>query len=78
VALISPRGRLHFFRGRVYGHLLEARRCKPQPKMPYSPIFVPEGSDLVFAQMTVEQENEISHRGQAFRQVRKFFEVYSL
>lgn len=76
VALISPEGRHHFFRGQVNGRLLEERRCQPQPRMPYSPIFVPEGSELVFAQMTVAQENEISHRGKAFRQVRKFFEDY--
>ncbi|MEG1588038.1 MAG: RdgB/HAM1 family non-canonical purine NTP pyrophosphatase [Mucinivorans sp.] len=31
----------------------------------YDPIFVPEGSDLTFAQMTNDEKNTISHRGRA-------------
>ncbi len=32
----------------------------------YDPIFIPEGSDLTFGQMTSEAKQEISHRTQAF------------
>lgn len=74
VALITPDGRKHFFSGRAGGYILEAQRVSPQPKMPYSGIFVCDGSDLVWAEMTVEQENGISHRGKAFRQARAFVE----
>lgn len=74
VAIVSPTGERHFFSGKVRGHILEAPRIKPQPKMPYSPIFVPEGQNLVWAEMTVDQENQISHRGKAFRQARTFLE----
>jgi inosine/xanthosine triphosphate pyrophosphatase family protein len=42
--------------------------------MPYSGIFVPEGQDLVWAEMSTEYENKISHRGKAFRQARGFLE----
>ena len=72
VAVISPEGEQHFFSGKVHGKILEAPRVPPQPKMPYSPIFVPDGTDLVWAEMTIEQENGISHRGKAFRQARDF------
>ena len=74
VAVVSPNREHHFFDGIVRGYLLEEPRAKPQPKMPYSPIFVPEGEDRVWAEMDVEYENNISHRGKAFRKVRKFLE----
>ncbi len=72
VAVIEPDGREHFFTGKVRGRILEKPRVRHQPKMPYSSIFVPEGTDLVWAEMSVEKENEISHRGKAFRLAREF------
>ncbi len=74
VALVDPEGGQYFFNGTVTGRLLEAPRTKPQPKMPYSPIFVPDGAERVWAEMTVEEENAISHRGKAFRATREFLE----
>lgn len=74
VALITPEGRHHFFDGKIDGKILEAPRTKPQPKMPYSSIFVPDGTEQVWAEMAVERENQISHRGQAFRQAIVFLE----
>ena len=74
VAVVTPNGDHTFFKAQVRGRILEQPRVKPQPKMPYSPIFVPEGSERVWAEMSVEEENNISHRGKAFRQVRGFFE----
>ncbi len=35
----------------------------------YDPIFSPEGSSLTFAQMPIEQKNEISHRARAVRKL---------
>jgi XTP/dITP diphosphohydrolase len=74
VAVVSPEGQQYFFSGKVHGKILEASRVPPQPKMPYSPIFVPDGTNLTWAEMTLEQENSISHRGKAFRQAREFLE----
>ncbi|MFA6593897.1 MAG: non-canonical purine NTP pyrophosphatase [Candidatus Buchananbacteria bacterium] len=74
VAVIMPDGRERFFNGQVSGQILESPRTAPQPKMPYSGIFVCDGSGLVWAEMTIEHENSISHRGQAFRQARALIE----
>ena len=74
VALVSPECERHFFSGKVNGKILEAPRTKPQPKMPYSSIFVPDGTNQVWAEMTIDFENSISHRGRAFRQARAFLE----
>jgi len=38
----------------------------------YDPIFAPEGFAETFAQMTIEQKNEISHRGKAVKQLVKY------
>jgi XTP/dITP diphosphohydrolase len=74
--VISPDGKYNFFSGKVRGSILEAPRVPSQPKMPYSPIFVPDGENLVWAEMDVEYENSISHRGKAFRQAREFLEKF--
>ncbi|MBL7978052.1 MAG: RdgB/HAM1 family non-canonical purine NTP pyrophosphatase [Bacteroidetes Order II. Incertae sedis bacterium] len=38
----------------------------------YDPIFMPNGYDVTFAQMTTEEKNKISHRGVAFRKFLAF------
>ena len=35
----------------------------------YDPIFVPEGFDKTFAEMSQDEKNNISHRGKAFRRL---------
>lgn len=74
VAVINPEGELIYFSGEVEGEILREKRLASQPKMPYSSLFVPKGHTKVWSEMTVEEENDISHRGKAFRQVREFFE----
>ena len=75
VSIVSPEGKQHFFTGEVRGKILKTSRGKAQPKMPYSLIYVPDGTDKVWAEMSVEEENNISHRGKAFQQARAFLET---
>lgn len=72
--VVAPDGTRTVFEGVVDGSILTEPRGVCQPKMPYSAIFVPDGQDKVWAEMAVEEENRISHRGKAFREVREFFE----
>lgn len=74
VSVVDLNGKHYFFRGAAGGTILEVPRTRPQPNMPYSPIFVPRGDTKVLAEMSVEQENSISHRGRAFRRARHFLE----
>ena len=74
VSVIAPSGQALLFNGEVSGRILREARCLPQPKMPYSQIFVPDGEKLCWAEMDTEYENLISHRGKAFRLVREFLE----
>jgi len=72
--IVSPTGEKNVFSGSVKGKILSAPRTKCQPNMPYSALFIPDGQNKVWAEMDVDEENQISHRGQAFRQVRDFFQ----
>lgn len=60
----------YLFEGIINGHITE----KPMGTQGfgYDPIFVPEGYDLSFAQMSMEQKNEISHRAIAMRKLIAF------
>lgn len=60
------------FEGSIPGKILSEPRCAPHPKMPYSSIFVPDWDKKgrTWAEMTMEEENKISHRGQAWRRLR--------
>ena len=71
VAVVDGRGEVRVFKGEVRGEI------SPEPRgeggFGWDPIFVPEGSELSYAQMG-EAKNEDSHRARAFRQVRGWLE----
>lgn len=71
-ALVSPTGEEKTFIGSVSGIILTEPRTVCQPNMPYSSLFQPHGHDKVWAEMSVEEENIVSHRGKAFKQLRDF------
>ena len=58
--------------GRVDGHI----SVQPSGKMGfgYDPLFVPDGEDRSFAEMSPEEKHAISHRGRAFATLRRFLE----
>lgn len=77
VVLVSPDGNVHSFSGERSGQVLKTPRCAPQPKMPYSSIFLPDGAEKVWAEMRTEEENQGSHRGKAFRQALEFLKQHA-
>jgi len=60
-----PDGRSEVVHGEVRGTLLRAPRGTGG--FGYDPIFVPEGMALTSAELTPEDKDRISHRGQALR-----------
>lgn len=72
VALFAPDGRHWIFTGRIDGRIATAPRGTSRPKLPYDMIFIPEGGEKTFAEMSDEGKNAISHRGQAFKQLKEF------
>lgn len=70
IALIKD-GEEHFFEGIVEGHITTAR--SGADGFGYDPIFMPEGCDKTFAEMTAVEKNAISHRGRAVTELKNFF-----
>ena len=65
MALVTPDGAVHIVRGEMPGHLvLEPRGTNG---FGYDPIFVADGNTVTNAELTPEEKDAISHRGQAVR-----------
>lgn len=66
LALKIPHQKTKFFEGRVDGKIIENRRGSEG--FGYDPIFVPDGYERTFAEMSKEEKAKISHRGKALLQ----------
>ena len=60
----------HIFEGTCKGSIIAER--KGESGFGYDPVFVPEGSDKTFAEMTMEEKNIFSHRKKAFDKLMNF------
>ena len=69
-ALVLPDGTEHVTEGRLVGRLI--RSMRGDGGFGYDPIFVPTGDERTTAQLTPEEKDLISHRGQAFRALAPF------
>jgi XTP/dITP diphosphohydrolase len=67
-ALVSPDGREWTAEGTLEGRIVAAPRGSNG--FGYDPVFVPAGHDWTTAEMTPQDKDAISHRGQAFRALR--------
>ena len=60
----------YFFEGKVYGSISSKRMGKQG--FGYDPIFVPNGFNKTFSQMSMDEKNKISHRAIAVEKLSKF------
>ena len=60
----------HLFEGVVEGRIVE--RESGAEGFGYEPLFVPDGSDRTFAEMSPDEKNAVSHRGRAVRKLVAF------
>ena len=66
VALLRS-GEEHLFEGIVEGRVIECERgCEG---FGYDPLFVPDGFDRTFAEMSADEKNAVSHRARAVRRL---------
>ncbi len=72
ICYFDSRGTANAFEGIVNGKILEEPRG--EAGFGYDPIFMPDGYDKTFAEMTLADKNKISHRSIAFN---KFFSFLS-
>ncbi len=68
-ALIDPNGVEHVLYGRCYGTI--AHSASGAGGFGYDPLFVPDGHEKSFAELSAEEKNVISHRGRALAEVKK-------
>lgn len=59
------------FRGKVEGTITD-KVMYGDWNVGWDPIFIPKGDTRSFAQMTKEEKNRVSHRSQAFKQLKVF------
>ena len=60
-------GEEHLFEGVVQGCIIDHEQGSEG--FGYDPLFIPDGYDRTFAQMTTEQKNAVSHRARAVRKL---------
>jgi XTP/dITP diphosphohydrolase len=66
----------HFFEGVCEGRILFAR--EGQGGFGYDPVFVPEGSEISFAEMNMDEKNRFSHRRKAADKLIAFLRAEAL
>ncbi|QDH78333.1 non-canonical purine NTP diphosphatase [Echinicola soli] len=73
IALILD-GKEYSFEGVAKGEIIQER--KGDGGFGYDPVFRPEDYEETFAELSMEQKNEISHRGKAVRKLIHFLNSY--
>lgn len=67
-------GKEYLFEGKVNGTIINEKRGTNG--FGYDPIFVPEGYNKTFAEMTKEEKSTISHRARALKKMITFLENF--
>jgi len=65
-------GRQYFFEGLVKGKIINEKRGKEG--FGYDPVFIPDGFDKTYAEMSLEEKNKYSHRAISLEQFRNFLD----
>lgn len=63
-------GEEHLFKGVIEGKIIDTLRG--DKGFGYDPVFVPDGYDITFAEMSSEEKNSISHRARATKELVDF------
>lgn len=63
IALVTPDGAERTFEGKVEGAI--GTKLRGEGGFGYDPVFIPEGHDRSFAEMSAQEKDSMSHRGRA-------------
>lgn len=74
IALVAPNGSEHVVEGRCYGRIAE--RPSGSDGFGYDPLFVPDGCDRSFAELSPDEKNAISHRGLALAAAKRVLAAF--
>ena len=70
ICLTLKNGHYIVFEGKISGNI--ARAPKGNNGFGYDPIFIPNSHNKTFAQMSMKQKNNYSHRGIAINKLKNF------
>jgi XTP/dITP diphosphohydrolase len=70
IAFVTPEGAEQTFDGSVEGRI--AREPRGSNGFGYDPVFIPEGHERTFAEMSADEKHSMSHRGRALRAFAEF------
>ncbi len=71
LAYVDAEQNEHLFEGVCEGIITPSLEAEYLPGLPISACFKPDGFDLVYSAMSVEQKNAISHRGWALHSLKE-------
>lgn len=74
MALAFPDGRVKTFFGFAKGHI--SLEPKGNTGFGYDPVFLPQGFENTFAEMTGNEKDRLSHRGKALEKLAEFLHQY--
>jgi XTP/dITP diphosphohydrolase len=74
ITLIGLESQPVFFEGIINGTIIENERG--QQGFGYDPVFIPEGFTRTFAEMTLAEKNQLSHRGIAIKKLSSYLKNY--
>ncbi|MGB3453749.1 MAG: RdgB/HAM1 family non-canonical purine NTP pyrophosphatase [Moheibacter sp.] len=63
---------IHFLSGEIHGEIID--EIRGSEGFGYDPVFVPESYGLTFAEMDLNEKNQISHRARAVQKLINFVE----
>ncbi len=69
IGYAGEQGTIEFFEGSTKGTIVAPQG---ESHFGWDAIFLPEGSEKTFAQMSMEEKSAISHRGKAVRKLKEF------
>lgn len=72
ITMLYPDGTKLVARGEVEGRI--ADKLMGEGGFGYDPLFVPDGYDISFGQMTPEEKNKISHRANSLKKLEELLE----
>jgi len=72
LAFVTPAGVEQVFSGRIGGVILTSERGAGG--FGYDPLFLVDGFDKTMAELSIQEKNEVSHRGQALQLFRAYLQ----
>jgi XTP/dITP diphosphohydrolase len=75
IAIVAPDGTEHTVEGKCFGRIAETP--SGIAGFGYDPLFVPDGYEKSFADLTADEKNAISHRGRALAAAHRILQAHA-